>query len=184
MRLVLLGPPGAGKGTQGSRLSARLGAPHVVVGDLLRSVSMSESPVRTTVEESLTRGELVPDTIVDDVVFDAISQKTGGFILDGYPRTREQAVRLDRTLSRFAAPVDAAVVFRIPDDEVQRRLLLRRRPDDTADAIRRRLEIHHRNELAVVDHYGGVVVELDARGHVDEVADRLLDALREAASTP
>ncbi|WP_255447501.1 nucleoside monophosphate kinase [Schumannella sp. 10F1B-5-1] len=182
MRVLLLGAPGSGKGTQGPRLARLLGVPHVAVGDLLRTEAASGSALGARLGEVMARGELVSDELTTPLVTGALRASLSGFVLDGYPRTRVQADALDAFLGRRAAPLDAVLRFRIPSEVVTERLLARGRVDDTSETVRARLATWAAHEDALIEHYRGLVVELDALGAPDEVFDRAADALREHAT--
>lgn len=174
MRIVFIGPPGAGKGTQGAVLAQHLAVSHLVVGDLLRSAIAARSPVGERARSAMDRGALVDDDIVDALVAPAVEATSAGFVLDGYPRTVEQAETLDRLLDRSHVKVDLAVRFVVPDDELVRRLLARGRSDDTLDVVRARLSVYSRAEQALTDHYADRLVEFDAVGEVQALQSKLL----------
>ncbi|RQP12951.1 MAG: adenylate kinase [Microbacteriaceae bacterium] len=180
MRIVLVGPPGAGKGTQGRLIAERLSVPRVIVGDLLRDHIASGSPLGERAREYVDSGRLVPDHLVVGIVEQAIESHTDGFVLDGFPRSIAQARMLDRFLRARAAEVDVALHFDVPDAELTTRLAAREREDDTPGVVATRIAGFRAAEEALLAHYRGRVVELDAVGSVDEVFDRVLDGLREA----
>jgi adenylate kinase len=128
MRLVLLGPPGAGKGTQAARLAAEFDIPHISTGDILRANAMAETPLGRKAKEFMSKGELVPDDLVVEMVRDRIQQDDAekGFILDGFPRTRHQAEALDAALAERGVQIDAVIDFTIDDELIVRRLVERR----------------------------------------------------------
>ncbi len=180
MRIILVGPPGAGKGTQGLRVAERLGVPRIVVGDLLRERIASGTAVGVRAGEYVERGELVPDHIVVGVVEQAIEEHTAGFVLDGFPRSIAQAKMLDRFLRARGAEVDVALHFDVPDAELTARLAARERSDDAPEIAEKRIAGFRRVEESLLGHYRGRIVELDAVGSEAEVFDRILDGLREA----
>jgi adenylate kinase len=180
MRIVLVGPPGAGKGTQGELIAARLRVPRIVVGDVLRQHIEAGSPLGQRAAEFVERGELVPDHLVVGIVEQELEPHTAGFVLDGFPRSIAQARMLDRFLRTRAAELDVALHFDIPDAVVTERLAGRDRSDDTPAVIATRIAGFRSAEDSLLEHYRGRVVELDAVGDADEVFDRVLWGLREA----
>jgi adenylate kinase len=179
-RIVLLGPPGSGKGVQGRALSRRLGVPVISSGDLLRSASAdAELSIELTARQS--RGELLPDDLVLSLVREAVdtaSSASGGYILDGYPRTCAQAEREE------APPVDAVVHIAVPDDEVRARLARRAQTEHRADdadteAVERRIRRYHAETEPLLDHYAqhGILTTVDGRAAPNAVTDAILAAL-------
>jgi len=180
MRIVLVGPPGAGKGTQGKRIAEQLRVPRIVVGDLLRHHIDTATPLGERAAKFVARGELVPDHLVVGIVEQELEPHTGGFVLDGFPRSIAQARMLDRFLRARAAELDAALHFDVPDAVLTERLSGRERHDDTPAVIATRLAGFRAAEESLLEHYRGRVVELDAVGEPDEVFERVLWGLREA----
>jgi adenylate kinase len=158
--LVLLGPPGSGKGTQGQPLAAALGVPFMSVGELLRAAGPA-------VRRFTNAGELVPDPVVFEIVRDALPA-AGGFVLDGYPRTVAQAERLDH-IARVAA-----VLLDAPDDAVITRLRGRGRHDDTPATIRRRLALYHEQTEPLLNYYGERLTRIDGTAAPEQVRQALL----------
>jgi adenylate kinase len=179
VRIVLVGPPGSGKGTQGAAMAARLGIPHLSTGDLLRREIAERTPRGEQLALVVQSGELVPDVVMAELVSDAVRRAGGGFILDGFPRTAGQADFLDGLMDASASPIDAVLVFRVPEAELVARLRARARADDTGDAIQLRLDLSRHHEEELLRHYRGRVVEVDALGEIESITDRALDALRE-----
>jgi len=180
MRIVLVGPPGAGKGTQGELIAERLRVPRVVVGDVLRAHIAQGTPLGERAAGYVSRGELVPDHLVVGIVEQELEPHTAGFVLDGFPRSVTQARMLDRFLRTRAAELDVALHFDIPDAELTERLAARDRADDTPAVIATRLAGFRGAAELLLEYYRGRVVELDAVGAVDEVFERVLWGLREA----
>ncbi|PZQ87611.1 MAG: adenylate kinase [Leifsonia xyli] len=180
MRIVLVGAPGSGKGTQGTLIAERLRVPLVVVGELLRGEIASGSALGEGARAHVERGELVPDHLVLGMVEHALEPHTAGFVLDGFPRSVAQARILDRFLRSRGAELDVALHFDAPDAVVAERLAARARADDAPEVVARRIAGFRATEEALLEHYRGRVVELDAVGGVGEVHDRVLDGLREA----
>lgn len=185
MRLVLMGPPGAGKGTQAVGLADRLGIPHISTGDIFRANVTQGTPLGIEAKRYMDAGEYVPDGVTNAMVRDRLSQDDcrPGFLLDGYPRTLEQVGELDEMLKSDGLAVDRAVELTVDVDEVVTRLVKRAqeqgRADDTEDVIRRRLEVYAEQTapLTAVYEARDILVRVDGMGAVDEVTARLLLAL-------
>lgn len=154
-RLIFLGPPGAGKGTQAQALAKELQIPHVSTGDILRQALSARSPLGIKAQDYMDRGELVPDRLVQDMVEERLHQSdaNSGWILDGFPRTVSQAEFLDGLLQKLGQGQVQVVNLDVPDDILIERLLGRGRPDDTEDVIRRRLEIYHADTAPLIGFY-------------------------------
>ena len=177
MRLLLLAPPGAGKGTQGERLAAWTGARHIAAGDLLRAEARAGTAAGREIAACQARGDLVPDQIVLDaltpVVVDAAA--CGGYILDGFPRTLPQAIAAAELALRLGVRLDAAIYLYAPDQVLTRRLLARAgqggRSDDTADVIKHRLGVFAETTGPLVGYYTerGILVAVDADQDADSV---------------
>jgi len=186
MRMVLVGPPAAGKGTQAGRLVDRFGGVHIATGDILRSNADRGTELGRTASRYMDRGELVPDDVMIDMVLERLGEGdcAGGFVLDGFPRTVPQAEALGKRLEELGRPLDAVVSLQVGEDELRERLAARaeeqdRAEDDDEDAIRRRLELFDRETEPLLDFYDGkgLLVSVDADGDVDEVTGRIAAAL-------
>jgi adenylate kinase len=180
VRLVLVGPPGAGKGTQAERVAERLDVPHISTGDLFRANLAEMTPLGTEAKRYMDAGDLVPDEVTTEMVRARLSEADAGkgFILDGFPRTLPQADALDRILDDMGVTLDAVVEFAVPDDVVVARLLGRGRSDDTEDVIRNRQKVYRDETAPLLEHYRAKLVSVDAVGSVEEITDRLTGALR------
>ncbi|MGM1059081.1 adenylate kinase [Saccharothrix sp. Mg75] len=180
MRLVLVGPPGAGKGTQAQVLSTKLGVPHISTGDLFRAHISQQTDLGKEVQEYLDSGELVPDEVTNEMVRGRLAQAdaTGGFLLDGFPRNVAQAGVLGEMLAASGHSLDAVLEFRVDEDVVVERLLARGRTDDKEDVIRHRQQVYRTETAPLLDHYADIVVAIDAVGEVDEISERAITALR------
>jgi adenylate kinase len=186
MRILLVAPPGAGKGTQGALIATHFNVPHIATGDLLRDNVARRTALGRAVQERLDRGELVPDEIVLDMVRGAFidaKERGVGYVLDGMPRNMAQAQALYQIGLSLAMTANVALHLKADDDELIRRLLARaaleRRSDDTEEVIRRRLALYHEVTYPIVDWYSsrGILVSVDAMRPVDRVARQILTAL-------
>jgi adenylate kinase len=185
MRLVLLGPPGAGKGTQAKRLAERLGIPAISTGDIFRANVSQGTELGLVAKQYMDDGEYVPDSVTNEMVRGRLAEPdaVNGFLLDGYPRTTAQVDVLDQILAEGGHALDAVVELTADADEVVGRLLKRAgiegRADDTEDVIRRRLELYAEQTAPLTELYGahGLVRQVDGMGVIDVVTDRLVSAL-------
>jgi len=185
IRLLLIGAPGAGKGTQAERLADIFKIPAISTGDIFRHNVKNETELGKQAKAFMDRGEYVPDSLTNDLVSDRLSQAdaTEGFLLDGYPRTGDQVEELDSILAAQGTKLDVVVQLTADTDEVVRRLLNRAieqgRADDTEDVIRRRLEVYEEQTAPLISVYAqrGHVVMIDGLGEVAEVTGRILEAL-------
>ena len=182
MRLVLIGPPGAGKGTQARRLATQLHVPHISTGDLFRWNLQNRTPLGVQAQQAMDAGELVPGNLAVDMVRRRLTDDPAdGFILDGFPRTLDQARALDSLLEETGDRLDAVVEFVVPEQVLLHRLLGRGRTDDTEEVIHRRLEVYRQETAPLLPFYRDHIVSVDAVGSVEEITDRVLDALRARA---
>ncbi|RZL71044.1 MAG: adenylate kinase [Rhodococcus sp. (in: high G+C Gram-positive bacteria)] len=179
MRLVLLGPPGAGKGTQAAILSEKLGVPHISTGDLFRANIGQSTPLGLEAKKYLDAGDLVPSEITNNMVKARVAEPdaANGFLLDGFPRTVDQAQALEAILTEQNTKLDAVLSFVVDEDVVVERMLARGRADDKEDVIRNRLRVYREETAPLLDHYKEQLVTVDALGEVDEVNARALGAL-------
>jgi adenylate kinase len=190
MRLILMGPPGAGKGTQATVIAGRLGIPAISTGDIFRANVSQETPLGIEAKRYMDAGDYVPDSVTNAMVRDRIAQADarGGFLLDGYPRTVAQVEELDAMLREHGAVLDAVVALTVDRDEVVQRLLRRAelegRADDTEDVIRRRQEVYAEQTAPLIEVYAGrgLLTEVDGMGSVDEVTARVFSALEAAGA--
>ncbi len=191
IRLLLIGAPGAGKGTQAEKLSAAYSIPAISTGDIFRHNVKNETELGKQAKAFMDRGEYVPDSLTNDLVRDRLSQADAksGFLLDGYPRTAEQVAELDSILEAQGNKLDVVVQLTADTDEVVRRLLNRAieqgRADDTEDVIRRRLEVYEEQTAPLTSVYAGrgLLVTVDGLGEVEEVTGRILEALNARTSS-
>jgi adenylate kinase len=179
VRLVLVGPPGAGKGTQAVRLADRLDVPHISTGDLFRANLSENTPLGLAAKRFMDAGELVSDEVTVGMVRERLAEEDAakGFILDGFPRTVAQADALSEFLHADGNELDAVVALEVPEDLLVQRLLGRGRTDDTEEVIRRRQEIYRAETAPLLEHYQDRLISVDAVGEIDEITERVLDAL-------
>ena len=185
IRLLLIGAPGAGKGTQAVKLAEAYSIPAISTGDIFRHNVKNETELGKQAKAFMDRGEYVPDSLTNDLVRDRLSQADAkaGFLLDGYPRTAEQVAELDSILDAEGSKLDAVVQLTADTDEVVRRLLNRAieqgRADDTEDVIRRRLEVYEEQTAPLTNVYAnrGLLITVDGLGEVETVTGRILEAL-------
>ena len=184
-RLIIFGAPGAGKGTQATRIAQNLGIPAISTGDIFRSNIKNETALGRQVKEILASGAYVPDEVTSAIVRDRLLQPDAqaGFLLDGYPRTQAQVADLDDMLAAEGASLDAVLELTVDTDEVVQRLLKRAeidgRADDTEDVIRHRMKVYDEETapLAAVYRDRGLLHQVDGMGEMDEVSDRLTAVL-------
>ena len=184
-RMVLLGPPGAGKGTQAARIAARLGIPAISTGDIFRANVAGATELGTQAKAYMDKGEYVPDSITNAMVADRIAQDDceNGFLLDGYPRTTAQVGELDSMLKASGLALDVVVEITADAEAVVARLLKRAgeqgRADDTEPVIRRRLEVYAESTAPLADLYAerDLLVQVDGMGEIDVVTGRIMEAL-------
>jgi adenylate kinase len=177
---VLLGPPGAGKGTQAEKLAEKLQIPHLSTGELFRQNIGSGTKLGLEAKRYLDAGDLVPAELTNELVDDRLSDPDtagAGFILDGYPRSVPQAQALHDMLERRGVQLDAVLEFRIPEDALFERLKARGRADDTDDVIHNRMNVYRDETAPVIEYYNSELKTVDAVGSVDEVFARALRAL-------
>jgi adenylate kinase len=185
MRLILMGPPGAGKGTQAKVVADHFGIPAISTGDIFRSNVSDGTPLGKKAQEYMDQGEYVPDEVTNLMVRARIDEPDAepGFLLDGYPRTLSQVEELDGMIRHTGHELDAAVVLTVDPDEIVARLLRRAgqegRADDTEEVVRRRQEVYTEQTEPLIGVYRrrGIVHEIDGMGSVDEVTKRIFDAL-------
>lgn len=186
MRLVLLGAPGSGKGTQAARLKDYLQVPHISTGDLLRAEVAAGSPLGLQAKEVMARGDLVSDEILLGMLKDRFSRADtrNGFILDGYPRNLAQADALDHLLKELGQHFDAAVQLKVDNEQIIERLAGRAkaegRADDSPDSVRHRLKVYDQQTAPVIDFYRqhGELTEVDGMGSLDQVFTRIVEAIQ------
>ncbi|CAB4635869.1 unannotated protein [freshwater metagenome] len=185
VRMLLVGPPGAGKGTQAVLLSKAFGIPAISTGDIFRANVRDETPLGIEAKGFMDRGEYVPDSLTNALVADRLSQDDceSGFLLDGYPRTLDQVRALDEVLAAQGNRLDVVVELTVDPDVVIDRIRVRAteqgRTDDTEDVMRNRLELYARETAPLIHVYGGreILVSVDGIGSIDDVTGRIVEAL-------
>ena len=187
MRLLLIGAPGAGKGTQAERLSEHFGIAHISSGDLLRQHVKDQTTIGQTIKSYVDAGDLVPDAVVMDMLRKPVvaAAEAGGYVLDGFPRTVDQAKAAFETARELGVEVQAAVHLDVPDKELIRRLLARGRgSDDTEDVIAHRLEVFRAMTIPLLDYYAGRewMFTVDGARTPDEVHEDIVGRLRKLAA--
>jgi adenylate kinase len=179
VRVVLLGPPGAGKGTQAQKLAEKLGIPQISTGELFRQNIEKGTKLGLEAKRYLDAGDLVPSELTNELVDDRLnnSDTAKGFILDGYPRSVEQAKALHEMLERRGTDIDAVVEFRVSEEELLQRLKGRGRADDTEEVIHNRMKVYRDETAPLLEYYSSELKTVDAVGSLDEVFARALHAL-------
>ena len=178
MRIVFIGPPGAGKGTQAERLVARYELAHLSTGDMLRAARDAQTEVGRKADQYMSKGELVPDEIILEIIAERLAEPDcqAGYLLDGFPRTIPQAEALvDRMLAERNTPLDVVLELQVPEEELFQRLAGRGRADDKPEVIRQRLVAYRQQTEPLLDYYGkaGLLTSVDGLGSVDEIFDRI-----------
>jgi adenylate kinase len=184
-RLLIVGPPGAGKGTQAARIAEHFGIPTISTGDIFRKNIADGTELGTRVKAIVDAGDYVPDSLTNALVTDRLNEAdaAGGFLLDGYPRTTDQVRYLTELLSSHGHALDAVIRLVADQDEIVRRLRQRAlemgRVDDSEEAIRHRQEVYLRETAPLIDMFReqGLLVEIDGLGAIDDVTERIFEAL-------
>lgn len=185
MRIILIGQAGSGKGTQAVRIAEDLELPHISSGDLLREAVRHGTPLGKQADAYMSRGELVPDSLILDLIGQRLDQPdaTAGVLLDGFPRTLAQAEALDERLRQRGTPLDAVVELRVPEEDLVARLLARSRGDDRPEVFKQRFAVYHEQTKPLLDYYHkqGLLHSVEGSGSPDEVFARIQAALERVA---
>ena len=184
MKVVFVGPPGAGKGSQAEHIVSKYNLLHLSTGDMLRAARDAKTPVGLKAEEYMSAGKLVPDEVIIAIIKERIAQPDSdrGFLFDGFPRTVVQAEELDKALAAQGTKLDVVLELQVPEEILFDRLASRGRADDKPEVIRQRLVSYHEQTAPLVDYYGkaGILVSIDGTGTIDEVfvrVKKVLDSL-------
>lgn len=185
IRIILLGPPGAGKGTQAVRIAEHFNIPAISTGEIFRKNMSENTPLGIEAKKYVEKGQYVPDTVTNPMVANRLSEEdcANGFLLDGYPRTIDQAEILNGILAERGEELDFVLEIQADDDEVIKRMLNRakeqNRPDDNEEVIRERMKIYHELTSPLTDYYAklGLLVQVDGSGSIDEVSELIFKAL-------
>lgn len=181
MRIVFIGPPGAGKGTQAALVVGRYGLAHLSTGDMLRAARDAQTEIGKLADQYMSAGQLVPDEIILKIVQDRLQADDcrAGYLLDGFPRTLAQAEALDQLLAQEGAPLDVVLELRVPEEELFRRLSGRGRADDKPEVIRQRLVAYRQQTEPLLDYYQrrGLLKTIDGLGTVEEIFERIQQVL-------
>jgi len=191
MRIVILGAPGSGKGTQAKLLVEQLGVPHISTGALLRNAAKRGTELGLQAKSITDRGELVPDEIMSDMIEERLGRDdvSEGFILDGYPRNLGQAKSLDLMLERLGKPVEEAILIEVDPEQIVKRIAKRAkeedRSDDTATTVRNRMRVYAEQTAPVASYYGerGLLTRVLGDGSMEEVSQRILSVLNTSAAS-
>jgi len=177
MRIVFIGPPGAGKGTQAERMIEKYSLAHLSTGDMLRAARDAQTAVGKKADEYMSSGQLVPDEIIVEIIKERLAEPDcqGGYLLDGFPRTIGQAEALDKMLAEKGTPLDVVLELQVPEDELFQRLAGRGRADDKPEAIKQRLVGYRDQTMPLLDYYGkaDLVKSIDGLGTIEEIFDRV-----------
>ncbi len=183
-RLIFLGPPGAGKGTQAKILADLYQIPHISTGDILRAAVQAETPLGIKARSYMDAGELVPDALILDLIKERLgrSDTKKGWILDGFPRNVSQAAFLDQLLEKLQLSADCVLNLEVPDEALVERLLARNRKDDNETTIRRRLEVYHQDTVPVISYYSdrGTLKAVNGNNSLETVTTSLKTIIEQA----
>lgn len=180
-KLIIFGPPGVGKGTQAELLSKKMNLFHFSTGNYLRDLTLKDTELGKKVKNILDKGELVPDDLMNEIISDALrNNKEKGFILDGYPRTVNQAIALDDILKSMNLQDIIIIYLNVNDEEILKRLLLRGRSDDSEEIIKKRLIIYKETTSKVLDYYkenGKKIIEINGIGEINEINENIISEI-------
>ena len=182
MRLILVGPPGAGKGTQAVHLAEHYKIPHISTGDIFRANLQNGTPLGLKAKSYMDKGELVPDSLTNEMVKDRLAKS--GFLLDGFPRNVSQAEVLNAMLAESGALLDAALELSLDNEEIVKRLSIRGRDDDKEEIIRRRLEVYGEQTAPIISFYrdANLLVTIAATGEISDITSAAIAALSKKLS--
>ncbi|MDR2172107.1 MAG: adenylate kinase [Planctomycetaceae bacterium] len=177
MRIIFIGPPGAGKGTQATKIIDGYKLVHLSTGDMLRAAVKAKTEIGLNAEKYMLSGQFVPDNVIIDIISDRLNSQDfkAGFLLDGFPRTLPQAQALDEMLQKNKTPLDVVLELKVPDDELYRRLAERGRTDDKPDVIRNRLTVYAEQTAPLLQYYEkqSLLKTIDGQGDVNAIFERV-----------
>ena len=180
MRIILLGAPGSGKGTQASNIVEKFGVVHLSTGDMLRAEVAEKTPLGIKAKEAMNNGQLVSDEIVIAMVESQVNKTKQGFLLDGFPRNINQAEKLDQMLNKINQPIDKVINFDVPFEVITERLLGRGRPDDNLETIQKRLTVFKNETYPLIEYFKkqGKLSTVIGTGTIEEINLRIIEALK------
>ena len=181
MRLIIFGPPGAGKGTQAELISKHFCIPHISTGEIFRTAIYHETPLGLEAKKYLDSGNLVPDTITTGIIRDALNSPRSdpGFLLDGFPRTLPQAVSLDQIIAELAHSIDRVINLVVEEEEIIDRMMKRGRTDDLRETIANRMKVYLKSTEPLIEFYRKkkILLDIDGMGEISEISERIFTAL-------